>query len=403
MLAFFKRWLGGKPAAVRSVPFSGAQIGRLTATLPSFSQSINADLDGTLVILRSRARNLCANHEYGRRFLSMVATNVVGAYGPTLQVRAYNTPTGKGAGTLDKPANAAIELHWKRWGKRCDIAGRLTLPQLLRVAMKSVARDGEVLIRIVRRRDLPYGLALQLLEADRLDESINRTLAGGNIVRQGVEVDPQQRRVAYYIRTNHPGDRYSQPKNDIERVPASDVFHLFVPERAEQLRGYTWLHAVLMRAQMLQPQLIEDFLVLFIERRPLAAIHQVPEQEQLPKMRPSRLDQAVVDHRRAGEGSTPVLAQVEHAVDMAERHALVVALVEIAEARLVQRDAHRLAEGEAGEIPIGLAALVDEQRDFGLAQREGRGVCPAGEEFAQRHRDHRRPCGHEAVVASLRA
>jgi len=35
-------------------------------------------------------------------------------------------------------------------------------------------------------------------------------------------------------------------------VPASDVFHLFVPERAEQLRGYTWLHAVLMRAQMLQ-------------------------------------------------------------------------------------------------------------------------------------------------------
>lgn len=252
MLAFFKRWLGGKPAAVRSVPFSGAQIGRLTATLPSFSQSINADLDGTLVILRSRARNLCANHEYGRRFLSMVATNVVGAYGPTLQVRAYNTPTGKGAGTLDKPANAAIELHWKRWGKRCDIAGRLTLPQLLRVAMKSVARDGEVLIRIVRRRDLPYGLALQLLEADRLDESINRTLAGGNIVRQGVEVDPQQRRVAYYIRTNHPGDRYSQPKNDIERVPAADVFHLFVPERAEQLRGYTWLHAVLMRAQMLQ-------------------------------------------------------------------------------------------------------------------------------------------------------
>ena len=52
-----------------------------------------------------------------------------------------------------------------------------------------------------------------------------------------------------------------------------------------------------MRAQMPQPQLIEDFLVLLIERRPLAAIHQVPEQEQLPKMRPSRLDQAVVENR----------------------------------------------------------------------------------------------------------
>jgi len=52
-----------------------------------------------------------------------------------------------------------------------------------------------------------------------------------------------------------------------------------------------------MRAQMPQPQLIEDFLVLLIERRPLAAIHQVPEQEQLPKMRPSRLDQTVVENR----------------------------------------------------------------------------------------------------------
>ena len=52
-----------------------------------------------------------------------------------------------------------------------------------------------------------------------------------------------------------------------------------------------------MRAQMPQPQLIEDFLVLLIERRPFAAIHQVSEQEQLPKMRPSRLDQTVVENR----------------------------------------------------------------------------------------------------------
>ena len=58
---------------------------------------------------------------------------------------------------------------------------------------------------------------------------------------------------------------------------------------------------------MLQPQLIEDFLVLFIERRPLAAIHQVPEQEQLPKMRPSRLDQAVVENR--GEIERSLLCQ----------------------------------------------------------------------------------------------
>ncbi len=254
MLAIFKRWFGSAPPPPqqRSVPFMGAQISRLTASLPGYSNSINADLDGSLVILRARARNLCANHEYGRRFLSMVATNVVGAYGPTLQVRATNVSRGNGAGTLDKPANAAIEMHWRKWGKVCDISRRMSLPQLLRVAIKSVARDGEVLIRKVRQRNLPYGLALQLHEADRLDESINRALENGNIIRQGVEIDSNMRVVAYYVRVNHPGDIYNNPKNKTERVPAADMFHLFLPERAEQVRGYSWMHAVLQRAQMLQ-------------------------------------------------------------------------------------------------------------------------------------------------------
>jgi capsid protein len=40
------------------------------------------------VILRARARQLCANSEYAKRFLGLVARNVVGPCGPMLQVRA---------------------------------------------------------------------------------------------------------------------------------------------------------------------------------------------------------------------------------------------------------------------------------------------------------------------------
>jgi lambda family phage portal protein len=234
--------------------FAGAQNTRLTLSLPGYSNAINADLDVALTTLRARARHLCQNHEYGRRFLSMVATNLVGAYGPTLQVRAKNVPSKAGAlPTLDIPGNAAIEAHWARFGRTADLSGRSTLTQLLRVAVKAVARDGEAIFRKVTSRRAPYGLQLQLLEADRLDESINKLLSNGNMIRQGVEVDSTLRPVAYWIKTWHPGDSYGgKLKVDVERVPASEIYHLFVPERAEQVRGYSWMHAVLMRAAMLQ-------------------------------------------------------------------------------------------------------------------------------------------------------
>jgi lambda family phage portal protein len=226
--------------------FAGAGISRLTASLAQMSLAINADLDSALVVLRSRARSLCANNEFARRFLSLVAGNVVGAFGPTLQVRAKTT-----AGELDKPANDAVEIHWCRWAKVADLGGRMSLAHLLRVAVKAVARDGEVLVRVVRERKLPYGLALQLLEADRLDESINKTLAGGNRIRMGVELDSAGRAIAYYIKEAHPGEAWGSAPARVERVPARDVYHLFLQERPEQVRGYTWLHAVLMRMNML--------------------------------------------------------------------------------------------------------------------------------------------------------
>jgi lambda family phage portal protein len=228
--------------------FAGGAVSRLTASLQAWSGSINADLDASLVALRARARHLAANHEYGRRFLTLAAANIVGPRGPTLQVRAYNV-NGK---TLDKPANDALEVHWQRWGRICDVRGQLTLPSMLRVCVKGVARDGEALIRKVANRSLPYGLQLQLLEADRLDESINRYLDNGNIVRMGVEFNSWLKPQALYIKAAHPGDNYQQRAAVVERVPIEQCYHVYVPERAEQGRGYTWFHAVVIRQAMLQ-------------------------------------------------------------------------------------------------------------------------------------------------------
>lgn len=252
-LAWFKR--APKPAAPRSpriavrsgnAGFAGAAVNRLTESLATWSGSANNDAEAGLAILRARARSLCNNHEYARRFMALVATHIVGADGPTLQVRAQMQNGG-----LDSVANSAIENAWYRWTKSCDIGGRMTLPHMLRVVTKAVARDGEALVKIVRNRDLPGGMALQLLDIDRLDEGMNKALPNGNTIRMGVEIDSRSRPIAYHIRVAHPGESWGATAPVFERIPASEIWHVFLPERPEQVRGYSWLHAVLIRMGML--------------------------------------------------------------------------------------------------------------------------------------------------------
>lgn len=247
------RRLAGPAVAPKREPrfragFAGAQTGRLAFSLQQSSQSVNSDLDGALTILRSRARGLTANNEFGRRFLSLVSNNIVGPCGPKLQVRALLS----NGTTLDKAANDAVEMAFAKWSRRADVTGRMSLARLLCVLVEGVARDGEALVRVVRGKNLPHGVALQLLEPDRLDESFNARLTNGNIIRQGVELDSAMRPVAYHVFSSHPGEAYAgMTTRDRERVPARDMYHVFLPRRAEQVRGYTWLHAVLMRANML--------------------------------------------------------------------------------------------------------------------------------------------------------
>ena len=224
--------------------FAGASIDRLTASLSSWSGSVNSDLDGTLTTLRARSRNLCANTEYGRRFLTLVAGNVIGPEGPSLQVR------------LDGNIKEAVEAAFYKWSCECDITGRMSLVELQRVGIKAVARDGDTIINLVRAPDLRDGIAVQVLECDRVNADINGTgfagMPAANVARLGVELDTRGRHTAYYMMEAHPGEDVAARKSRVTtRHPAKDTRLVFLHERAEQVRGYPWMHAVMQRAQML--------------------------------------------------------------------------------------------------------------------------------------------------------
>jgi lambda family phage portal protein len=240
---FFRR---SAPKAARS--FSAASNSRLTLDWIMSPLSADAALDGKLAPLRSRSRDLERNNEWTRGYLRTLENNVIGENGISLQMRVRDP----GQQSFDEVANDKIETAWYQWGRKgkCTVCGRHSWRDVQRLVVRSLARDGEVLIRKVRRRD---GLRLQIIESDLLDEAANFTADNGNEVRFGVECNGDRMPVAYHLLGRHPGDGGfgGGRKADRVRIPAEDIIHLFVSERPEQSRGLPWLVASMQGMKML--------------------------------------------------------------------------------------------------------------------------------------------------------
>jgi capsid protein len=160
------RVLTGPLAPVKAQrAFAGAAISRLTASFASSSLALNADLDNNLSVLRARGRSLAQNHEYGRRFLTLVANNIVGHCGPRLQVRATQDSNST---KLDTTANSLIETHYERWGCVADVRGQAGLAQMLRIAghTRASGLQGRVAVsHAYALGEVPLARALQVGEA----------------------------------------------------------------------------------------------------------------------------------------------------------------------------------------------------------------------------------------------
>lgn len=240
------RWVGGSPQATQLRRWSAARVDRLTADWLATEASINAELRTDLNRLRSRGRELLQNNDFANKFAGMVKTNIIGPGGIRLQVRVEDQP-----GKPDRLANASIEAAWADWCAGCDITGRQALRDLCETLVGGLPSDGEFLVRMVRGAEAgnKYGLALQVIDVDRIDTQYNvaATGVGGsggatatNAIIMGVEVDAYRRPVALHIFAAHPNDGMSNSRTRI-RVPASDLIHAFKIERAEQLRGIPWM------------------------------------------------------------------------------------------------------------------------------------------------------------------
>lgn len=252
------RRVRAKRAASALMHYDVAQPGRRTRSIRPNGLDADAAADRRQRIAFV-SRDMRRNNPIAVRALEVVAANTVGdGILPSI--------SGVPARTRAR-FEAMVAQHFDTTA--IDADGVLNLYGIQRVAMNTIAGDGEVLIRI-RRRASTEGLALpfqlQLLEPDFLDESMDIAVPQGALIRNGIEYDARGRRVAYHLYDEHPGSMTLRSPGRSRRVPASEVIHVYRVDRPGQQRGVSWLAPVAMQLQDLA-----DYLDAQLVRQKLAA------------------------------------------------------------------------------------------------------------------------------------
>ncbi|MBB6251421.1 phage portal protein [Nitrospirillum iridis] len=191
----------------------------------------NAALDYSAGTLRRQTRELMRQNPTARTIRDRLTSNVVGT------------------GIVPEIADEAVKVAFNAWTDDCALDGTLDFYGIQDQAFAAVVEAGEVLVRFRLVDNAIPGtvpLRLQVLEAEYLTTERNEDLGGGAYIRQGVEFNGQGQRVAYWLWPTHPEDLSPGTYNFTPtRVPASEIIHLFRPDRPGQIRGITWLASIL--------------------------------------------------------------------------------------------------------------------------------------------------------------
>lgn len=248
VINYFSPTAGLRRAQARRLirSYSGAESNRLTAHKKPRNLSADQELLGPFGAdsLRAWARDLVRNNAYAWNVVDTIVSNVIGD-GITAQ-STYETPEGEDI----EDVNDARDKMWSEWCEVADINGQLTFSEIQVLCQREICEAGEVLVRIIKTPgkeykgiSRPVPLALELIEADRLSlekDTYRAAPASNNKIIRGVEIDDKGRPVAYWIYPQHPSSPYMPKSQMPERVPASEILHLFRRERIGQTRGVTW-------------------------------------------------------------------------------------------------------------------------------------------------------------------
>lgn len=249
--------------------YDAAGQGRRMASWNPARTSPNTAIQGVERI-RERARDSSRNDWSAAALVQKWATSLVGI-GITPRWKKIKAKTKK---------EQVVKLFLK-WARKADADGVLDIFGMQTMVVRTWFDGGECFARKRRRfpdSGLPVPLQVQLLEADMcpmLDSTAQKGLPVGNEIKSGIEFDKRGKRVAYWFYKNHPGDRMvTYNGEELVRVAASEVCHIFEPKRPGQIRGVSEAAPILARLRntvdledaTLERQKLANLFVAFVKK-----------------------------------------------------------------------------------------------------------------------------------------
>jgi lambda family phage portal protein len=249
--AAFKR-LAYRKAAVTLTSYAAAEQDRVNKNWSTSTGDADADILTDMPTIRERVREMVRNNAIVSGYATRRVTNVVGT-----GITPQSTPDIDELGITPEKAEEfqrVAERIWRRWTPDADFYGEMNFTEILRLVERQLIECGEALV--LRSFDgnprRQYGLALQVVEPDRLESPNFRDT---DTIRGGVERDAQGRVIAYHITEAHPGDKTPGKKSAMKyiRVPAYDadgrrnVYHIKHVLRPGQSRGISILASAILK------------------------------------------------------------------------------------------------------------------------------------------------------------
>ena len=191
---------------------------------------------------RARSQDAIRNNPWMRKAVRLLVSHLIGC---GIQPRPK---------IADKGLRNEILGLWNDWTDQADADGVCGFYALQSLMSRSRYESGEVFARLVWRNrndsNAPIvPLQLRILEADLVPTGYNRP---DQNIRQGIERGATGQRIAYHFYKQHPGDRLFQPNaGNIQRIPAAEILHHYLPDRPGQLRGMPEGISALYRARTL--------------------------------------------------------------------------------------------------------------------------------------------------------
>lgn len=230
---------------------------------PASSKTPQEDIDKNIPVLRQRSRSLFMSAPLA---VSAIKTNRTNIIGEGLRLKStidadFLGMTPEQAARWQRNAEREFEL-WAR-SKFCDSTRVNNFYEIQQVACMSWLMNGDACILLEYERKtkaLPYGLRIHLIESDRVSTPYNTSNSvylyatdheTKNRIFNGVEVDRNNRVVAYHICSTYPNSNL-YTKKEWKRVKAfgektgiPNVLMIYETERAEQYRGVPYLAPVI--------------------------------------------------------------------------------------------------------------------------------------------------------------